>query len=161
MEKRYRAMAHLVVRNIENYNQKLADARSKGESLQKRVHVGFDEESGAPLFENQNLSFEPLLFIVVVVDEMADLMLVAGKDIEATVQRMAQMARAAGIHLVMATQRPSVYVIAGTIKAKFPTRISFQVTSKIDSRTILSEQGAEQLLGQGDLLYMASGGVSP
>ena len=158
MEERYRAMSQLGVRNIAGYNARLAEAEKKGEVLTRRVQTGFDAETGKPVFEDQPLGMEPLPFIVIVVDEMADLMLVAGKDIEAAVQRLAQMARAAGIHLIMATQRPSVDVITGTIKANFPTRISFQVTSKIDSRTILGEQGAEQLLGQGDMLYMAGGG---
>jgi S-DNA-T family DNA segregation ATPase FtsK/SpoIIIE len=157
MEERYRAMSQLGVRNIAGYNARVAEAKRTGERLFRRVQTGFDAD-GKPMFEEQNLRLEPLPFIVVVVDEMADLMLVAGKDIEAAVQRLAQMARAAGIHLIMATQRPSVDVITGTIKANFPTRISFQVTSKIDSRTILGEQGAEQLLGQGDMLYMAPGG---
>jgi S-DNA-T family DNA segregation ATPase FtsK/SpoIIIE len=157
MESRYRAMSKLGVRNIAGYNQRLADARKNGEALTRKVQTGFDE-AGKPVFEDQPLDMTPLPFIVVVVDEMADLMLVAGKDVEWAVQRLAQMARAAGIHLLMATQRPSVDVITGTIKANFPTRISFQVTSKIDSRTILGEQGAEQLLGQGDMLYMAGGG---
>ncbi|MBX9634142.1 MAG: DNA translocase FtsK [Magnetospirillum sp.] len=158
MEDRYRAMSQLGVRNIAGYNQRLGEARERGEQLTRTVQTGFDPESGKPIYEEQLLELKPLPFIVVIVDEMADLMLVAGKDIEAAVQRLAQMARAAGIHLIMATQRPSVDVITGTIKANFPTRISFQVTSKIDSRTILGEQGAEQLLGQGDMLYMASGG---
>jgi S-DNA-T family DNA segregation ATPase FtsK/SpoIIIE len=158
MEDRYRAMSQLGVRNIAGYNQRLAVAREKGERLTRTVQTGFDSDTGKPVYEDQDLNLEPLPFIVVIVDEMADLMLVAGKDIEAAVQRLAQMARAAGIHILMATQRPSVDVITGTIKANFPTRISFQVTSKIDSRTILGEQGAEQLLGQGDMLYMASGG---
>jgi DNA segregation ATPase FtsK/SpoIIIE, S-DNA-T family len=158
MENRYRAMSKLGVRNIEGYNQRIAEAKAKGEVLMRRVQTGFDEETGKPIFEEQPLSNEPLPLIVVVVDEMADLMLVAGKDIEHAVQRLAQMARAAGIHIIMATQRPSVDVITGTIKANFPTRISFQVTSKIDSRTILGEAGAEQLLGRGDMLHMAGGG---
>jgi S-DNA-T family DNA segregation ATPase FtsK/SpoIIIE len=158
MENRYRAMSKLGVRNIEGYNQRLAEAAARGEKLSRRVQTGFDAESGEPLFEEQPLESTPLPFIIVVVDEMADLMLVAGKDIEAAIQRLAQMARAAGIHIIMATQRPSVDVITGTIKANFPTRISFQVTSKIDSRTILGESGAEQLLGRGDMLYMAGGG---
>ncbi|KAF0224385.1 MAG: DNA segregation ATPase FtsK/SpoIIIE S-DNA-T [Rhodospirillaceae bacterium] len=158
MEDRYRAMSQLGVRNIAGYNQRLAEARDRGEQLTRTVQTGFDPESGKPIYEEQLLELRALPFIVVIVDEMADLMLVAGKDIEAAVQRLAQMARAAGIHLIMATQRPSVDVITGTIKANFPTRISFQVTSKIDSRTILGEQGAEQLLGQGDMLYMAAGG---
>jgi S-DNA-T family DNA segregation ATPase FtsK/SpoIIIE len=157
MENRYRAMSKLGVRNITGYNQRLAEAKKKGEVLLRKVQTGFDED-GKPIFEDQPLNLERLPFIVVVIDEMADLMLVAGKDVEWAVQRLAQMARAAGIHLIMATQRPSVDVITGTIKANFPTRISFQVTSKIDSRTILGEQGAEQLLGQGDMLYMAGGG---
>ncbi|MFT5540514.1 MAG: S-DNA-T family DNA segregation ATPase FtsK/SpoIIIE, partial [Alphaproteobacteria bacterium] len=152
MEHRYRCMSELGVRNILGYNQRLAEARKKGTQLTRRVQTGFDPETGKPMIEEQELDLSPLPYIVVVVDEMADLMLVAGKDIESAVQRLAQMARAAGIHIIMATQRPSVDVITGTIKANFPTRISFQVTSKIDSRTILGEQGAEQLLGQGDML---------
>ena len=158
MENRYRAMSKLGVRNIEGYNQRLAEAEAKGETLTRRVQTGFDADSGQPVFEDQPLDTSPLPLIIVVVDEMADLMLMAGKDIEAAIQRLAQMARAAGIHIVMATQRPSVDVITGTIKANFPTRISFQVTSKIDSRTILGEAGAEQLLGRGDMLYMQGGG---
>ena len=158
MERRYRSMSQLSVRNIGGYNDRVADARAKGEVVTRRVQTGFDSETGKPIFEDQALALEPLPFIVVVIDEMADLMMVAGKEIEVTVQRLAQMARAAGIHVVMATQRPSVDVITGTIKANFPTRISFTVISKFDSRTILGEQGAEQLLGQGDLLYMAGGG---
>ena len=158
MGTRYMSMSKLGVRNIDSYNSRLADARRKGEILSKSTQVGFDPDTGQPIFEDQQISLTPLPFIVVVIDEVADLMLVAGKDIEAAVQRLAQMARAAGIHVVMATQRPSVDVITGTIKANFPTRISFQVTSKIDSRTILGEQGAEQLLGRGDMLYMAGGG---
>ena len=158
METRYMSMSKLGVRNIDNYNERLIEARKKGEILSKNIQVGFDPETGQPIFEDQQISLTPLPFIVIIIDEVADLMLVAGKDIEAAVQRLAQMARAAGIHVVMATQRPSVDVITGTIKANFPTRISFQVTSKIDSRTILGEQGAEQLLGRGDMLYMAGGG---
>lgn len=158
MENRYQAMSKLGVRNIDGYNARVEEAKRTGEMLSRRVQTGFDPDSGKPIYETQNYNFEPLPFIIVVVDEMADLMLVAGKEIESAVQRLAQMARAAGIHLIMATQRPSVDVITGTIKANFPTRISFMVTSKIDSRTILGEQGAEQLLGQGDMLYMAGGG---
>jgi len=158
MERRYKAMSQLSVRNIAGYNDKVQAARAKGEVMTRRVQVGFDPETNKPLFEDQPLALEPLPMIVVVIDEMADLMIVAGKEIEAAVQRLAQMARAAGIHVIMATQRPSVDVITGTIKANFPTRMSFQVTSKIDSRTILGEQGAEQLLGQGDMLHMAGGG---
>ena len=158
MEERYRKMSRLGVRNIEGYNARIEEARRSGEVLTRRVQTGFDPDTGLPITEDQPFDLEPLPFIVVVVDEMADLMLVAGKDIEAAVQRLAQMARAAGIHIIMATQRPSVDVITGTIKANFPTRISFHVTSKIDSRTILGEMGAEQLLGQGDMLYMAHGG---
>ena len=158
MEDRYRRMAAIGVRNVAGYNQRIADAQAKGEVLKRTVQTGFDPETGKPIYEDQPIGDAPLPFIVVIVDEMADLMMVAGKDIEGAIQRLAQMARAAGIHLIMATQRPSVDVITGTIKANFPTRISFQVTSKIDSRTILGEQGAEQLLGQGDMLYMAGGG---
>lgn len=158
MEERYRSMSKLGVRNVAGYNQRVEEARNKGEILSRKVQTGFDEETGKPVFEEQPLDMNPLPYIVVVVDEMADLMLVAGKDVEAAIQRLAQMARAAGIHLILATQRPSVDVITGTIKANLPTRISFQVTTKIDSRTILGEQGAEQLLGQGDMLYMAGGG---
>jgi S-DNA-T family DNA segregation ATPase FtsK/SpoIIIE len=158
MEDRYRNMSKLQVRNIDGYNARLREARQNGEILTRRVQTGFDPDTGKPIFEEHPLDLTELPYIVVIVDEMADLMLVAGKDIEAAIQRLAQMARAAGIHLIMATQRPSVDVITGTIKANFPTRISFQVTSKIDSRTILGEQGAEQLLGQGDMLYMAGGG---
>ncbi|MCB8879227.1 DNA translocase FtsK 4TM domain-containing protein [Acidisoma cellulosilytica] len=158
MERRYRAMSQLSVRNIGGYNERVAEARSRGEVVTRRVQTGFDAETGRPIFEEQALALEPLPFLVVVIDEMADLMMVAGKEIEAAVQRLAQMARAAGIHVIMATQRPSVDVITGTIKANFPTRISFQVISKFDSRTILGEQGSEQLLGQGDMLYMAGGG---
>ena len=158
MENRYRNMAKLGVRNIAGYNQRVAEARAEGEVLTRRVQTGFDAETGKPIHEEEILDLAPLPFIVVVIDEVADLMLVAGKEIEAAVQRLAQMARAAGIHVIMATQRPSVDVITGTIKANFPTRISFQVTSKIDSRTILGEQGAEQLLGRGDMLFMEGGG---
>ncbi len=158
MENRYRKMSKLGVRNIDGFNARLAEAAAKGESLVRKVQTGFDPETGEPIFEPQPFDTSELPLIIVVVDEMADLMLVAGKDIEAAIQRLAQMARAAGIHIIMATQRPSVDVITGTIKANFPTRISFQVTSKIDSRTILGEGGAEQLLGRGDMLYMAGGG---
>jgi S-DNA-T family DNA segregation ATPase FtsK/SpoIIIE len=158
MEERYKKMAKLGVRNIDGYNARLAEARAKGEELTRTVHTGFDKETGKAIYEEEKLDLEPLPYIVIIVDEMADLMMVAGKDIEGAVQRLAQMARAAGLHVILATQRPSVDVITGTIKANFPTRISFQVTSKIDSRTILGEMGAEQLLGQGDMLYMAGGG---
>jgi S-DNA-T family DNA segregation ATPase FtsK/SpoIIIE len=158
MEERYKKMSKLGVRNVDGYNARLAEARAKGETLIRTVHTGYDKESGEAIYEKQELELDPLPYIVVIVDEMADLMMVAGKDIEGAVQRLAQMARAAGLHVILATQRPSVDVITGTIKANFPTRISFQVTSKIDSRTILGEMGAEQLLGQGDMLYMAGGG---
>ncbi|WP_443645665.1 DNA translocase FtsK 4TM domain-containing protein [Candidatus Ponderosibacter sp. Uisw_141_02] len=158
MENRYRNMAKMGVRNIGGYNDRLAEARAKGEVLTRRVQTGFDPETGKPIHEEEILDLAPLPFIVVLIDEVADLMLVAGKEIEGAVQRLAQMARAAGIHVIMATQRPSVDVITGTIKANFPTRISFQVTSRIDSRTILGEQGAEQLLGRGDMLFMEGGG---
>jgi DNA segregation ATPase FtsK/SpoIIIE, S-DNA-T family len=158
MEERYKKMSKLGVRNIDGYNQRLVEAKAKGEELTRTVHTGFDKETGKAVYEAEKLDLEPLPYIVIIVDEMADLMMVAGKDIEGAVQRLAQMARAAGLHVVLATQRPSVDVITGTIKANFPTRISFQVTSKIDSRTILGEMGAEQLLGQGDMLYMAGGG---
>ncbi len=158
METRYRKMSKLGVRNIEGFNARVAEAAAKGENLIRKVQTGFDEETGRPIFEDEPFDPAELPLIIVVVDEMADLMLVAGKEIEAAIQRLAQMARAAGIHIIMATQRPSVDVITGTIKANFPTRISFQVTSKIDSRTILGEGGAEQLLGRGDMLYMAGGG---
>jgi DNA segregation ATPase FtsK/SpoIIIE, S-DNA-T family len=158
MEERYKKMSKLGVRNIDSYNARLAEAKSKGEKLSRTVHTGYNRESGEAIYESEELDLEPLPYIVVIVDEMADLMMVAGKDIEGAVQRLAQMARAAGLHVILATQRPSVDVITGTIKANFPTRISFQVTSKIDSRTILGEQGAEQLLGQGDMLYMVGGG---
>lgn len=157
MEDRYRSMSRLGVRNIEGYNLRLTQAKERGEELTRRVQTGFDE-MGQPIFETEHLDMTPLSYIVIVVDEMADLMLVAGKEIESAVQRLAQMARAAGIHLIMATQRPSVDVITGTIKANFPTRISFQVASRFDSRTILNEQGAEQLLGRGDMLFMEPGG---
>ena len=158
MENRYRNMAKMGVRNIGGYNERLSQARAKGDALTRRVQTGFDSETGKPIYEEEVLDLAPLPFIVVVIDEVADLMLVAGKEIESAVQRLAQMARAAGIHVIMATQRPSVDVITGTIKANFPTRISFQVTSRIDSRTILGEQGAEQLLGRGDMLFMEGGG---
>jgi S-DNA-T family DNA segregation ATPase FtsK/SpoIIIE len=158
MEDRYRKMSRLGVRNIDGYNARAAEARARGEVVTQVVQTGFEKGTGEPIHENQELDLAPMPYIVVIVDEMADLMMVAGKDIEGAIQRLAQMARAAGIHLIMATQRPSVDVITGTIKANFPTRISFQVTSKIDSRTILGEQGAEQLLGQGDMLHMAGGG---
>ena len=158
MEERYRAMSKLGVRNIEGYNARVTEAVKKGETLTRKVQTGFDPDTGKPIYEEQAMDLTELPYIVVVVDEFADLMLVAGKDVENAIQRLAQMARAAGIHLIMATQRPSVDVITGVIKANFPTRISFQVTSKIDSRTILGESGAEQLLGMGDMLYMAPGG---
>ncbi len=158
MERRYRSMSQLGVRNLTGYNDRVMQARAKGEVVTRRVQTGFDPDTGRPTFEDVPLALEPLPLIVVVVDEMADLMMVAGKEIEQAVQRLAQMARAAGIHVIMATQRPSVDVITGTIKANFPTRISFQVISKFNSRTILGEQGAEQLLGMGDMLFMQGGG---
>ena len=157
MEDRYRKMSKMGVRNIDGYNSRVADVLAKGELFERTVQTGFDDETGDPIFETEETVPEKMPYIVIIVDEMADLMMVAGKEIEACIQRLAQMARASGIHLIMATQRPSVDVITGTIKANFPTRISFQVTSKIDSRTILGEQGAEQLLGMGDMLYMAGG----
>ena len=158
MEERYKRMSKLGVRDISGYNNRILQAEAKGEVLTRTVQTGFDRDTGRAIYEQEEMDYDAMPFIVVIVDEMADLMMVAGKDIEAAVQRLAQMARAAGIHLITATQRPSVDVITGTIKANFPTRVSFQVTSKIDSRTILGEQGAEQLLGQGDMLYMAGGG---
>ncbi|WP_210336998.1 DNA translocase FtsK, partial [Brucella abortus] len=158
MEDRYRKMSKVGVRNIDGFNQRVGLAQKKGEPIARTVQTGFDRNTGEAIYETEELDLEPMPYIVVIIDEMADLMMVAGKDIEGAVQRLAQMARAAGIHVIMATQRPSVDVITGTIKANFPTRISFQVTSKIDSRTILGEQGAEQLLGQGDMLFMAGGG---
>jgi len=158
MEERYRAMSKVGVRNIDGYNARIREARDKGESLSRKVQTGFDADTGKPTYEEQPIELVELPYIVIIVDEFADLMLVAGKDVEGAIQRLAQMARAAGLHIIMATQRPSVDVITGVIKANFPTRISFQVTSKIDSRTILGEGGAEQLLGMGDMLYMAGGG---
>ncbi|HEY4115658.1 MAG TPA: DNA translocase FtsK 4TM domain-containing protein [Rhizomicrobium sp.] len=158
MEERYRKMSKLGVRGVEAFNERIRKARDKGEQLKRTVQTGFDRDTGKPIYEDEVLELEPMPYIVLVVDEMADLMMISGKEIEGAIQRLAQMARAAGIHLIAATQRPSVDVITGTIKANFPTRISFQVTSKIDSRTILGEQGAEQLLGQGDMLYMMAGG---
>lgn len=158
MEERYKKMSKMGVRNIDGYNTRIKQVLEKGESFTRTVQTGFDRDTGQPVYEEEELPLEKMPYIVVVVDEMADLMMVAGKDIEGAIQRLAQMARAAGIHLIMATQRPSVDVITGTIKANFPTRISFQVTSKIDSRTILGEMGAEQLLGMGDMLFMAGGG---
>ncbi len=158
MEERYKKMAKIAVRNIDGYNARMKEARDRGETITRTIQTGFDRHTGEAVYEDEAMDLAPLPYIVIVVDEMADLMMVAGKDIEGAIQRLAQMARAAGIHLIMATQRPSVDVITGTIKANFPTRISFQVTSKIDSRTILGEMGAEQLLGQGDMLFMAGGG---
>ncbi|WP_238365651.1 DNA translocase FtsK [Mesobacterium pallidum] len=157
MEDRYRKMSKMGVRNIDGYNSRVADALSRNEMFERTVQTGFDDETGEPIFESEEFEPRKMPYIVVIVDEMADLMMVAGKEIEACIQRLAQMARASGIHIIMATQRPSVDVITGTIKANFPTRISFQVTSKVDSRTILGEMGAEQLLGMGDMLYMAGG----
>jgi DNA segregation ATPase FtsK/SpoIIIE, S-DNA-T family len=158
MEDRYKKMSKIGVRNIDGFNSRVEQALAKGEQITRTVQTGFDRETGEAIYETEEFDLQAMPYIVVIIDEMADLMMVAGKDIEGAVQRLAQMARAAGIHVVMATQRPSVDVITGTIKANFPTRISFQVTSKIDSRTILGEQGAEQLLGMGDMLYMAGGG---
>ncbi|WP_349368795.1 DNA translocase FtsK [Salinarimonas sp.] len=158
MEDRYRKMSKVGVRNIDGFNARVVEAVERGEVITRTVQTGFDRETGEAIYEEEEMDLQPLPYIVVIVDEMADLMMVAGKEIEGAIQRLAQMARAAGIHLIMATQRPSVDVITGTIKANFPTRISFQVTSKIDSRTILGEMGAEQLLGQGDMLHMAGGG---
>src|SRR5262249_1145658 len=152
MEERYKRMSKINVRNIDAFNSRVRDAGKRNGKLSRTVQVGFDRDTGQAIYETEEMVFEPMPYIVVVVDEFADLMIVAGKDIESAVQRLAQMARAAGIHLIMATQRPSVDIITGTIKANFPTRISFKVTSKIDSRTILNDQGAEQLLAQGDML---------
>src|SRR5439155_7781840 len=158
MEDRYRAVSAVGVRNIAGYNERLTDAKRKGQALTRQVQTGIDPETRRPTFEEEEIDLTPLPFIVVIIDEMADLMLVAGKEIEAAVQRLAQMARAAGIHLIMATQRPSVDIVTGTIKANFPTRISYKVASKFDSRTILNQQGAEQLLGDGDMLFSNGGG---
>jgi S-DNA-T family DNA segregation ATPase FtsK/SpoIIIE len=158
MEERYKKMSKIGVRNIDGFNSRVEQAMERGEVLTRTVQTGFDRQTGEAVYETEEFDLQPIPYIVVIIDEMADLMMVAGKDIEGAVQRLAQMARAAGIHVIMATQRPSVDVITGTIKANFPTRISFQVTSKIDSRTILGEQGGEQLLGMGDMLYMAGGG---
>jgi DNA segregation ATPase FtsK/SpoIIIE, S-DNA-T family len=158
MEERYKRMARLSVRNIEAFNSRIKAAKSKGETLARTVQTGFDAETGQAIYEREEIELEPMPYIVIVVDEFADLMITAGKDIETAVQRLAQKARAAGIHLIMATQRPSVDIITGTIKANFPTRLSFKVASKIDSRTILNEQGAEQLLGQGDMLFALGSG---
>ncbi len=158
MEDRYKKMSKVGVRNIDGFNARVTEAQAAGESITRTVQTGYDKQTGEAIYEHEEMDLAVLPYIVVIVDEMADLMMVAGKEIEGAIQRLAQMARAAGIHLIMATQRPSVDVITGTIKANFPTRISFQVTSKIDSRTILGEQGAEQLLGQGDMLHMAGGG---
>jgi S-DNA-T family DNA segregation ATPase FtsK/SpoIIIE len=159
MEERYRKMSKLGVKNIGSFNDKVREALENGENLERVVHAGFDRDTGEPIHETRSLPLEKMPFIVVVIDEMADLMLVAGKEIETAVQRLAAMARAAGIHLIMATQRPSVDVITGTIKANFPTRISYKVTSKIDSRTILDQHGSEQLVGFGDLLMMEGGNL--
>jgi DNA segregation ATPase FtsK/SpoIIIE, S-DNA-T family len=158
MEERYKRMSKLSVRNIDVYNNRVRNAKKRGEMISRTVQTGFDRRTGEAVYEQEQMQLETMPYIVVVIDEFADLMMVAGKDVEASVQRLAQMARAAGIHIIMATQRPSVDVITGTIKANFPTRISFKVTSKIDSRTILNEQGAEQLLGQGDMLFAAGSG---
>ncbi len=158
MENRYRKMSKIGVRNITGYNEKILTAQKSGKSISRRIQTGFDENTGEAIFETQNIKAEKMPFIVVVIDEMADLMLVAGKEIEGAVQRLAQMARAAGVHLITATQRPSVDVITGTIKANFPSRISFRVTSKIDSRTVLGGMGGEQLLGMGDMLFMSGSG---
>ncbi|MFS2316501.1 DNA translocase FtsK [Maricaulis sp. D1M11] len=158
MESRYLRMSKVGVRNVAGFNERVAEAKARDEDLSRTVQTGYDRETGEPIYETESIPAEKMPYLVIIIDEMADLMMVAGKDIEGAVQRLAQMARAAGIHLITATQRPSVDVITGTIKANFPTRISYSVTSKIDSRTILGEQGAEQLLGMGDLLYMASGG---
>ena len=158
MEDRYKKMARLGVRNIDGFNARVSEAKARGEVITRTVQTGFDKATGELTYTEEVMDLTPLPYIVVIVDEMADLMMVAGKDIEGAIQRLAQMARAAGIHVILATQRPSVDVITGTIKANFPTRISFQVTSKIDSRTILGEMGAEQLLGQGDMLHMQGGG---
>ena len=157
MEERYRMMATVQVRSLASFNEKVRTAKAKNQPLGRRVQTGYDADSGQPVYEEEKLEYEPLPTIVVVVDELADLMMTAGKEVEFLIQRLAQKARAAGIHLIMATQRPSVDVITGVIKANLPTRISFQVASKIDSRTILNEQGAEQLLGKGDMLYVAGG----
>ncbi|MEL6968319.1 MAG: FtsK/SpoIIIE domain-containing protein, partial [Pseudomonadota bacterium] len=158
MEERYKKMSKLGVRNIDGFNTRVRESAAKGEPIVRTVQTGFDRDTGEAIYETEEMDLQPMPYIVVIIDEMADLMMVAGKDIEGTVQRLAQMARAAGIHVIMATQRPSTDVITGTIKANFPTRISFQVTSKIDSRVMLGESGAEQLLGMGDMLYMAGGG---
>ncbi|MBO7332383.1 MAG: hypothetical protein J6U64_01815, partial [Alphaproteobacteria bacterium] len=157
MEDRYRAMSEVGAKNIDSYNERVKKALAGGKEITRTIQTGFNPETGEVVTETQKIDLKPMPYIVVIVDEMADLMMVAGKDVEAAIQRLAQMARAAGIHLILATQRPSVDVLTGTIKANFPTRLSFQVTSKIDSRTILGEQGAEQLLGRGDMLYMAAG----
>ena len=157
MENRYRAMAELGTRNIDSYNKRLKEAKEKNENLTQRVRTGFDPETGQPIITEKPIDLTPMPYIVIIIDEVSDLMDVARKDVEVVVRRLAQMARAAGIHLVMATQRPSVDVITGTIKANLPTRISFQLGSKIDSQTILERKGAEQLLGKGDMLYLATG----